>query len=229
MRDYVMYIYFDERNIEKALYALNKIPIQYRPTRYSLNEGGQALELIIDNLIDSFLLNRDISSLPFIYSDVAEFLFKGTKNKDSCLIVSFDCREFATCFPSLADQSGATYGFCCLSEELNQKNYMIIEAGIFKASFWVGMNYYEYIPSIYWMNYLTKDIMYYELICANLGFNSTEPIFLYQAFDEPEEWRNYTVERQLPVFQIDELKQQVFSGIDGKSPSEILSLISKYR
>jgi hypothetical protein len=187
--------------IQQCLLHIEQLPKGFRPLYFSENEVG--VDKVQKRCSDTVKFEEFKSENPLGY-----FL-----HSESCMIdVSFDEDRSSVFFdvkkkkaivdiPKLMESfsvNGIHYGMACDWEEWRYRNGLAKTIGNSTIENWVGRDYREYLPGLYWLNLIPKTLFNHlgikqeKIVDAAYCFQTLDNNFLLlKMFELPQNWQDH--------------------------------------
>jgi len=171
------------------------LPSETKPNTYSVNEDDCGFPLS-DGAKFSAFLKANPSGLFLKGEDVVYSIRVTNANSIVC-----DC--FVEVSPRTAQQvmihmssPELVFGFACAPEERERRNRISITQGVNLIEAWVGRDVQKYVPGMYWITIISKEITRLHCVSASLfAHKSKETIelcngnaWLLRFYEKPEDW-----------------------------------------
>ncbi|SHN12340.1 hypothetical protein [Roseibium suaedae] len=113
------------------------------------------------------------------------------------------------------------FGFACKPEEREQRNRIVMQFGANTIEGWVGRDISKYLPGLYWLTVLSKDLAErHSIDLQDLGrysrksVKTSDEVYVLTFHDDPEEWSSMNVAADFysdhsNIFNIEHARQEL--------------------
>lgn len=193
--------YLPSMNMENALCALQALPSDLIPLRFSAEEGDELANGRVDDKhkFKAFTAKNEYGF--FLFAERARYnVLLHSKRGFSSIVVDDDLRGRLTESDALLilnalASAGSDFVFAASSDEYHHRNRYSRRLGANQFEAWIGRDLQKYLPGLYWLTVLSKK--HYDALpeVRNVPATTVTQLgpehCLIKAFDDPGDWRQH--------------------------------------
>ena len=196
----VIEIFGSEKVMMECIYGCERFPKAFKPLYFSENEVGIDKNNMCDNNVEfeafkrtnplGYFLHTKASLIDVTLSGDSSSIFIDVKKKSAF-------SQVRNLLSTLGKES-IDYGYACEWEERHYRNGLVKKIGNSTIQNWVGRDFRQYLPGIYWFNLIPDSHL--ELLNIDkqvLTDNSVQSetldngMSLIQMFDVAQSWQDF--------------------------------------
>jgi hypothetical protein len=184
---------FSPDSLAETMRSLMTLPVELRPTHVSAGEGEKKSFIAsTDALIESAVERRPGPYLTN-HGCIYDISVPGTKSIICACFLPTTCRSTSELMKHMTLASPA-FGFVAAEEERLHRNRVATKLGENTIESWVGRDITRYLPGIYWMTYVSNDLIRrHDLSTKPVEAIAKEVIrcpdgAIFRLYDDPDEW-----------------------------------------
>lgn len=193
--------YLSSTKMEDALGALQTLPSDIKPVRFSVEEGDETANGRVDDKpkFKAFIAKNEYGF--FLFAERARYnVFLRSKGGFSSIVVDDDLggrltESDAVVILNALASAGSDFSFAASSDEYHHRNRYFRKLGANQFEAWIGRDLRKYLPGIYWLTALSKE--HYDALSEMGGVPTTTVTqldpehWLIKAFDNPASWQQH--------------------------------------
>lgn len=156
MENFILQVWLAHNQLGLAAQKLQALPARLRPTSHCQDELGPSTNIVWGPEFESDFISSRISIMK---SPEATYDLSYWNDDYNVLSVGFSDERIGIDLSTHLFFPGIHYGYCCRVSEREALNCIFVprENGIFRG--WVGRNFDEYLPGLYWISCISNDLI----------------------------------------------------------------------